>query len=408
MKKLLLTTAIVGAATFAVAAPAKADIQLGLGGHFKGYLSWVDQDEAAGTDVRSFDMVRDTEIHFTGETTLDNGLTVGFHAEEVADGGEFSTQESYAYFAGNWGRVNFGAEDGAAYLLQVAAPSADSNYDGIRQYVNGVNYAGAPAGIAGALAAAAPAGTAAVLTTGRIFDYDHSATGYADKITYITPVFSGFQAAASYTPDARTGANPTLQSITGTGAAGTTGYAGSFGNGLNNVAGNFGSAYEGAVRYEGQFNAARITLGAGYSNLDLEANSPVAVGVYTDDIKTWNVGANVGFGPFNVGGAYLASNNGDFVSGALTNHNSDSKTWVVGADYTTGPFVLGASYYNQNQERGSLGDLDTERYAGGVTYTYGPGMSFRGSVAHVSNDLNTAGTPDFDATTVLLGTQINF
>ncbi|MDB5490959.1 MAG: Porin 41 (Por41) precursor [Micavibrio sp.] len=415
MKKLLLTTAIVGAATFAVAAPAQADIQLGLGGHFKGYLSWVDQDEAAGVDVRDFDMVRDTEIHFTGETTLDNGLTVGFHAEETADGGEFATQESYAYFAGNWGRVNFGAEDGAAYLLQVAAPSADSNFDGIRQYVRGVSYAAAPAAVSGALFGAAGTGlatpgTANVLTVGRVFDYDHSATGYADKITYITPVFSGFQAAASYTPDARTGANPTLQTITGTGAGLSSGYAGSYGNGTDSVAGSFGAAYEGAVRYEGQFNAARITLGAGYSNLELEANTAgVATGLYTDDIQTWNVGANVGFGPFNLGAAYLESNNGDFRSGAAgTSANSDSETWVVGADYTTGPFVLGASYYNQTQERGTLGDLDTDRYTGGVTYTYGPGMSFRGSVSHVSNDLNTAGVADFDATTVLLGTQINF
>jgi len=402
MKKLLLTTAIVGAVAF-TAAPAKADIQLGLGGHFKGYLSWVDQDEAAGVSTRDFDMVRDTEIHFTGETTLDNGLTVGFHAEELADGGEFATQESYAYFAGNWGRVNFGAEDGAAYLLQVAAPSADSNYDGIRQYVNGVNYAGAPGaagtntiqGVLGGAGTFSPA-----LTTGRVFDYDNVSAGnnYADKITYITPVFSGFQAAASYTPDV------------GAGVAGNTGYAGSIGNRLDDVAGVFGNAYEVAARYEGQFNAARITLGGGYVVTELEANPLAAtVTTVTDDVQAWNLGANVGFGPFNVGGAYLKSNNGDYRQGAAgTRTDSDSDTYVVGADYTTGPFVLGVSYYNQSQERGALGDLDTDRYAGGVTYTYGPGMSFRGSVAHTSNDLNTAGVADFDATTVLLGTQINF
>jgi len=398
MKKLLLTTAIVGAVAF-TAAPAKADIQLGLGGHFKGYLSWVDQDNGVGVDTRSFDMVRDTEIHFTGETTLDNGLTVGFHAEETADGGEFATQESYAYFAGNWGRVNFGAEDGAAYLLQVAAPSADSNYDGIRQYVNGVNYAGSPAAFVTAIGSAAAPGTANVLTAGRVFDYDNTAAGnnYADKITYITPVFSGFQAAASYTPDV------------GAGVAGNNGYANSFGNRTDSVDNAFGAAYEIAARYEGQFNAARITLGGGFTSTELEAQTGArAVGDFTDDVQSWNAGLNVGFGPFNIGGAYLQSNNGDFVSGALTNTNSDSDTYVVGADYTTGPFVLGVSYYNQTQERGSLGDLDTERYAGGVTYTYGPGMSFRGSVAHTSNDLNTTGVADFDATTVLLGTQINF
>ena len=47
----------------------------------------------------------------------------------------FEIEESYAYFSGAWGRVNFGSEDGAAFLLQVAAPSADANIDGLRQQV---------------------------------------------------------------------------------------------------------------------------------------------------------------------------------------------------------------------------------------------------------------------------------
>src|SRR5690606_29160443 len=47
--------------------------------------------------------------------------------------------EAYMYVSGGWGRVNFGSEDGAAYLLQVAAPSADSNVDGMRVYVQGLN-----------------------------------------------------------------------------------------------------------------------------------------------------------------------------------------------------------------------------------------------------------------------------
>src|SRR5690606_10358472 len=117
MKKLLLTTALVGVAF--VAAPANAEVSLGLGGHMKGYVTWNDQDENEDVDANAFDILRETEVHFTGETTLDNGLTVGFHAEAEADGGDgFEVEESYAFFAGNWGRVNFGAEDGAGYLLQ--------------------------------------------------------------------------------------------------------------------------------------------------------------------------------------------------------------------------------------------------------------------------------------------------
>jgi len=98
-------------------------------------VTWINQDQdTPGPSERHFDIARETEIHFTGETTLDNGLTVGVHHEaDIDDNGigfgagadAFLTEESYAYFSGAWGRVNFGKEDGSNYLLQVAAPSAD-------------------------------------------------------------------------------------------------------------------------------------------------------------------------------------------------------------------------------------------------------------------------------------------
>src|ERR1035438_9276597 len=147
MKKLLMCSAAV-ALGLAVAHPAKADgIKLDLAGHFKGYVTWINQDTETGTSERHFDILRETEIHFTGETTLDNGLTVGVHHEADIDEEHnptsnidfFATEESYAYFSGAWGRVNFGKEDGANYLLQVATPSADENYDGLRQYINPEN-----------------------------------------------------------------------------------------------------------------------------------------------------------------------------------------------------------------------------------------------------------------------------
>src|ERR1039457_1387100 len=114
MKKILMCSAAV-ALGLAVAHPAKADgIKLDLAGHFKGYVTWISQDTDATVSERHFDILRETEIHFTGETTLDNGLTVGVHHEADMDvpyafnGDFFQTEESYAYFSGAWGRVNFG------------------------------------------------------------------------------------------------------------------------------------------------------------------------------------------------------------------------------------------------------------------------------------------------------------
>ena len=225
MKKLLMCSAAI-ALGLAVAAPAKADgIKLDLAGHFKGYVTWLSQDTndepLAKASIRHFDILRETEIHFTGETTLDNGLTVGVHHQALIDspttdglGGTgvdlFATRKSYAYFSGAWGRVNFGKEDGANYLLEVAAPSADENFDGLRQYVNpfnievtnirNLNVANNGAG-AGGVGLGLGRG---YFNTGKL-DYANDATGFNNKLTYLTPVWNGFQAGGSYTPSTSNG-----------------------------------------------------------------------------------------------------------------------------------------------------------------------------------------------------------
>lgn len=374
MKKLLLSSAaVIGLAS--VATPALAQVELDLGGYFKGYGAYVDQDEAAGQDVNSLDIIRDTEVHFGGETTLDNGLTVGAHIEAEADGDDaFGVDESYVYFSGGWGRANFGDEDGAAYLLQVEAPSADTNIDGLRQYVQPINYDSLPSVNSAAFAAGG-------------LDYDQDVSGKSSKLTYLTPILNGFQGGLSYSPD--TDAAGDLEGI-----------------GLDDQADTLGATYEAGVRYEGQFNNVGMILGAGYSHTELEEeNDPITTDDFTDDRQAWNVGADFDIGPFGVGAAYMEDNFGETsTAGAGTPNTDDEETIVLGADYTTGPFKLGASYMNKENTLGEDG-LDTDRYSGGVTYTYGPGMTFRGSVGHVQHD---SSTEDSDATYVTLGTQVNF
>ncbi len=366
MNKLMLGSAL---AVLALAsAPALAQdnasgVKLNVGGHFKGYVNYTDQDDTlGGNDVREIDILRDTEVHFGGETTLDNGLTVGAQIEAKAQSGDdtsFEIDESYTYFSGTWGRVNFGEEDGAAYLLQVAAPSADDNIDGVRQFINPVRYTGDFAGAS--------------------FDYDNDLARGDDKITYLTPVFSGFQAGASYTPEAD-GISNRLN-----------------GNTTDADADDLENVWEIGARYEGQFNNVGLIAGAGYTTASREVE---AAG--EDDFQEWNVGLDLDIGAFGLGAIYTENNNGFDV-------NDTNETWVVGGDYTTGPFKIGASYLNNDNDRLTTAlagtEVETDRYTGGVTYTYGPGMSFRGSVSYIDHE---AGAADGDATSVLLGTQINF
>lgn len=385
MKKLLLSSAAVAMGLAFAAPAAKAQgVTLDLGGHMKGYVGYVDQDTATGgNDERALDIFRETEIHFSGETTLDNGLTVGFHAEADADGADnFTMDESYAYFSGSWGRVNFGEEDGAAYLLQVAAPSADSNIDGLRQYLSPVNYGISPVG-------AAIAGFALPFDG---IDYDNDIARNAEKLTYLTPVMNGFQAGVSYSPDLGTNLIAPA-GIALTNPATVSQGSSLFSTNTDDAAGQYGSVYEVGARYEGQMDNVGFTFGGGYSHADLEAS---ATGY--DDFKEWNVGLDVDVAAFGLGVVYTENNNGFDV-------NDENETWVVGADYTTGPFKLGASYLNNENDAIGGVDLETDRYTGGVVYTYGPGMTFRGSISHLEHEVTGA---DFDATSVMLGTQINF
>ena len=407
MKKLLTSAAVCGLAAFAVmpahaATQASDGLKLDVGGYFKGYAVYTNQDDdSAAAETRKYDIIRNTEVHFGGETTLDNGLTVGFHVETAADAGDgFEVNESYGYFSGGWGRVNVGGEDGAAYLLQVEAPSADSNVDGLRQFVNPVRYAGLNA-----------AGTLTGLNVGASgstggLDYDQDVSANADKITYLSPIMNGFQVGVSYTPDV---ANASDENLANT----------------KNVDNTFGATWDAAARYEGQFNNVGVILGAGYTKEDLEsvetAGGGPDAGEPTDDRTAWNVGADLTFGPFGVGAAYLHDNHGkiDTLANAAEDTITSEKTWVVGADYTTGPWKLGASYLRSKAPVSVAGTSGTngtdgvtaKRLTGGVTYTYGPGMTFRGSISRASFDNVagiTGGDDSADATSVLLGTQINF
>lgn len=394
MKKLLLaTTAFVGVVM--MSAPASAGLKMDLGGYFRGYGIYNDNNRAEGVNAhfRKYDVRRDSEIHFNGETTLDNGLTVGAHSElkTMNTAAANAIDESYLYFSGGWGRINFGAADGAAYLLQVNAPSADSNIDGMRMYIAGLDNNGVM-GASAVVGAGGQADNAAAWNFNPALDYQHADFRQQERLTYMTPKFNGFQAGVSYAPSS---------------------------GGMEPVGGNllvpslrdasltaFNNLWEASARWDGEYQGFGLALGGGYSSSQLERDPTTAEVTalaaqhyfFNDGITTWNGGANVTFSGFSLGGVYKNSStkritNADKgVTNVARTGDVTRDTWVGGLGYNNGPWHAGASYLHQTTKYDAVGAaalasdiLATQqtntKYTVGGGMTFAPGMTFRGAVA---------------------------
>jgi hypothetical protein len=257
-------------------------------------------------------------------------------------------------------------------LLQVTAPASDDNLDGSDIEFSFFN------------------------TQGAAIRQDYAATGafqdqltpgvdrgedfqYADKITYLTPKFNGFQAGVSYTPEVS--------------ARNQVSY---FGQSTDNDAGQFGQLLEAAGRYDGEFSGVGVHVGAGYTQADLEIDG----GGFDDNFGEWNIGTKFTYEAFGFGAAYTERDTGAAGLG-------DIDTWVVGADYTYGAYTFGATYLNSQGEVTGQSDDEYDRYAIGSSYTFGPGMKFNGSVAYHDLESATAATSN-EAYVFAVGTDIQF
>ncbi len=346
-------------------------ISLDISGHMKMYMNYARQDG----DARAVDILRDVDLTMSGETVLSNGLTVGALINVDADGGDsFAVQDSFVYLSGNWGQLSMGMENSASFDLQVEAPSADQNVDGMQSFVNPVNYS-----------AAGLSGTnfeQDVSVNG--LDYDNDLTAGIDKITYLTPLFSGFQAGVSYTPDVAN-FSPASRSTAG--------------NNTDNVLDEFGDAWELGARFENALSdKINYVAGAGYSAINVEQTNAAST---ADTFTEWNTALDVNIGDYGIGAVYT-ENNGGQITG------NDSKTWVAGTDYTIDKITYGASYLHNTHQENTNGTIGANRLAVGAVYEYGPGLTFRGSVSRVNVNVPTAIGSDTDATAVTVGTQILF
>ncbi|MDI1228440.1 MAG: porin [bacterium] len=383
-----------------LSSPARADLHLDLSGYARSYITYSDNDEitsGGGRDLRNLELRREIEMHFSGERTLDSGLTIGVKSEfKLGNEGASGTvrsitggnrdpdqfDEGYIYFSGGWGRFQLGAKDGAAYLLGVQAPSADQYIDGMRIYTQTWKLDVWDDGMQN---------NSFVPVNGTIrLNYDNSNFGNIDRATYLTPKWNGLQLGASYAPEnSKHAVDDAFLGVD-----------------RDDVVGRFENAIDVAARYEGKWGDMKITTGAGYSTATTQIDA-IPGNNGSDSHRTFTTGLNLGWQEWSIGGAYKHASTG------VEGPDNAQKVVVAGLAWDSKPLHLGVSWYQMVLESnafsiGLADDIEIQRVTAGGWYQMADGFSLRGTVSRLDVDNGTNSAIDPTQWQVAIGTEITF
>ena len=200
MKKLLLgSTALVVGGLMAAPAMAADPIKIGVGGYYQFYaiaggIQSTYATNGSWAQYKGLNFQQEGEIHFIGQTKLDNGTSVGVHVElegwnpsAGTTGAVATIDEAFLFAFGDWGRVEFGGRDPASYRMYYGTPSALLGFGAIQ---HNTNFAWA---------------NQSVINTSKAWFHATTTTNAgqqqdAQGINYFTPRFQGLQIGVGYRP----------------------------------------------------------------------------------------------------------------------------------------------------------------------------------------------------------------
>jgi predicted porin len=347
MKKLLLgTTALVGVAL--MAQPAAAQLEVTVGGNASFLFGVWDSDDPAplsavfdpADESTDRDFETDAEVVVRADGIADNGLQYGVKIElETSDTSSANVDEANIYVSGGWGRAEFGDDDGAADTMAIYAPTVgleqlDGDWTDFAGYDDGVT-----------------------------LPFKTQDTGDDTKVTYYTPRFFGVQIGASYIPE-----DSVFEDVV------------AVKDGLNEQQGAYDNAFEFGLNYVGEFSGFDVIASGTYSRQE-------AVAINTDNLNAYQLGLQVGFGGFTVGGGWADNGN------AFSTDDVDNQAWNIGASYEAGPWGFGAQYIDVDELNFQEG-RDLWAVGAGATYEVAPGLSVGADFIWFDDDgrLDTAGT----------------
>jgi hypothetical protein len=361
MKKLLLgSTALAVGGLMAAPAMAADPIKMGVGGYYQFYAlagSMEGNYATNGTSVqyKGLQFIQEGEIHFIGQSKMDNGTTIGVRVElegwnpSAGSAGAVRTiDEAYLFAFGDWGRVEFGAKDDAAYIMYYGAPSALLGF-GFFQHNTSFSWTNP---VANANNKAAPR------ISGSTIDFLYQDV---NRINYYTPRFAGLQVGVSYAPKINIASTAAGGQGLAAGANGVGGVCGfndaTTANGCPTNDNSWQDAFAVGANYLNKFGDVSVALYAAYSYMSfIPALQPSATAANLStgaNLGAWQqyvFGAQASFAGFTLGGSYGWDNNG-LGRNYYTGLGNDTRTFTLGLMYETGPWQLsvgGVVAYNDN------------------------------------------------------------
>ena len=390
MKKVLLgTTALLGAGIVASPAFAADGIKLSVGGFFKeAYMMNFDDDSEGeiGNERNTDGFFNDAEIHFKGSTVLDNGLEVGARVELEGETDGDQIDEAWISFSGGFGEVHIGSEDDALANGCIVPPGGTGNFSAFSPNQWGAN--------------TVTSGHAGNLLSSNTVCAGVDDRGDAQKILYVSPSFSGFQLALSYTPN-----GGDERHTDGVGP-----HVGMPGNADDESRHNV--AVYATYSYEG--DGWGLTWGGGGS---WEGHVEQAVGPDRDEQDFYQTGLNLTFGNFSVGGVFEYFNDAASFSGGGANQDGDAWAAGGGISYSMDPYTIGLQYSHSDQDIDVSGlddsDAQIDRIVLTGNYALGPGIAVDAELGYTWQDVSGPAFDEelddnYDAFEIGIGTNITF
>jgi len=372
-RALLGSTALVVVGLVHADAAAADGVKLSIGGWYHaaaGGIVGEDFSASSGVsddDLRDYAFKQNVGISFSGESVLDNGLTVGAYVELRGQTQDDQIRKVYAYFSGGFGKVQFGDQDSALATMCYTVPSASKIFGADSPAVYGFNFSNA--GIAGYGA-----------TNGTCYGID----SYSTQVVYFSPEFAGFQFGLSFTPDQTEDTRNTLD------GAGTR-FKINTGENSENL------SMAGVFTHD--FNGVSLTIGGAHSWSFNKESNPNNTGPAQDS----NAYGQLSYAGFTVGAAmeyrqnFFEDNHDDLVFGAGVTYAWDP--WTVGLGWTRGDYEkAGVVPFNAVHDDIALT----------ASYALGPGITVDGLLEYSRYKSNDAAGPDYQGFGIGIGTAIAF